>query len=129
MLGDAGMVLRDPSTAHLLAHQVPPTAHASTCQTTSLRSLQRHSAPCCMVALCCPVQGPSICRHSLQVVRRLDAVVAAESSPGDDGELLFVTRLLQLGAATKAQLRARRCSGPAPRSSHSGYQRSPAGFS
>jgi hypothetical protein len=23
VLGDAGMVLRDPSTAHLLAHQVP----------------------------------------------------------------------------------------------------------
>ena len=45
----------------------------------------------------------------MQVVRRLDAVVAAESSPGDDGELLFVTRLLQLGAAAKSQLRARRC--------------------
>lgn len=61
-----------------------------------------------MMALCCQVQGPTICLRMLQVVRRLDAVVAAESSPGDDGELLFVTRLLQLGAATKAQLRARR---------------------
>jgi hypothetical protein len=47
------------------------------------------------------------------VIRRLDAVVAAESSPGDDQELLFITRLLQLGAATKAQLRARRCLAPA----------------
>ena len=27
MLGDAGMVLRDPSTAHLLAHQVPAATH------------------------------------------------------------------------------------------------------
>jgi hypothetical protein len=61
-------------------------------------------------------QRNNFCAGVLQVVRRLDAVVAAESSPGDDGELLFVTRLLQLGAATKAQLRARRCCRLAPRS-------------
>lgn len=38
----------------------------------------------------------------------MEAVVAAEGAPGDDVDLLFMTRLLQLGAATKAQLRARK---------------------
>lgn len=63
VLGDAAMILRDPSTAHLLAHQV---------------------------------------------IRQLEAVVAAESSPGDDGSLLFMTRLMQLGADAKRQLKERR---------------------
>lgn len=60
VMGDAAMILRDPSTAHLLAHQV---------------------------------------------IRQLEEVVAAESSPAEDGSLLFMTRLMQLGANAKRQLK------------------------
>ena len=116
VLGDAGMVLRDPSTAHLLAHQVA--ADGSSCHLSTRLQSTAHRAWCHIASLL-PGAGsdaehrrPTGWAGGSQVIRRLDAVVAAESSPGDDQELLFVTRLLQLGAATKAQLRAKRCRHP-----------------
>lgn len=42
------------------------------------------------------------CGATVQVVRRLEAVVAAEGSPSDDASLLFMTRLMQLGEASSA---------------------------
>ena len=44
----------------------------------------------------------------LQILRRLEAVVAAESVPTSDPDLRFMTRLLQLAIASKQQLRERR---------------------
>ena len=49
------------------------------------------------------VRGPSA-----QILRRLEAVVAAESVPTSDPDLRFMTRLLQLAVASKQQLRERR---------------------
>ncbi|GAB4814531.1 hypothetical protein N2152v2_001577 [Parachlorella kessleri] len=59
-LGDAGMVLRDPSTLHLMLHQV---------------------------------------------IRRVEAVVDAEEVPGNDRELIFLTRLLQLAVGSRGMMR------------------------
>lgn len=55
MLGDAGMVLRDPSTAHLLAHQVlacSPLHHSYQVlehglQGSRFQTLQSHQFPPC----------------------------------------------------------------------------------
>ena len=44
----------------------------------------------------------------VQILRRLEAVVAAESVPTSDPDLRFMTRLLQLAIGSKQQLRERR---------------------
>jgi len=61
------------------------------------------------VALCNVCTIRRACRP-LQILRRLEAVVAAESVPTSDPDLRFMTRLLQLAIASKQQLRERRCS-------------------
>ena len=106
-LVDAGMVLRDPSTFHLLIHHVRGGGGRGGHRACAKEALSSDDVRCCPCLLVPPL--PSACPSPpCQVIRRLEAATEAEALPKDDQELVLTTRLLQLAVGCRAMMRERR---------------------
>jgi hypothetical protein len=110
VLGDAGMILRDPSTMHLICHQVgcsPPHLGTSNSATAGEHKARR----CALSNGASREWRPNRARSPgtlLQVIRHLEAAVEGMRDPADDDELIFMTRMMQLAVGSRAMLRDRK---------------------